>query len=89
VPDVIHPVIVGGEGREIDFEEERGEEIGFAGDQTTDALAEVEGSVEFDWDGFGREGDVSTIDVLEEGELGVARQIGVLTSPSHELEKSG
>ena len=94
VADVVRPVDgnrvlricgIGRNGGKIDFQKECAQEIGFMGDYGTDATAKIECAVHFDWNAFDGEGGIATVDVLEEGELGVGGQIEILAPFGDEL----
>lgn len=90
VTDVVDPVIDGtGTGIhqrwKIDLKKERPQEVGLAGNQTTDATTEIGVAVELNGDGLHREGRIATKYVLEKRHLGVTREIDILTTTGHEL----
>ncbi len=93
VSDVIDPEVCGivrvwlWERREVDFNKETRQEVGFAGNEGTDATAEVGDTVEFNGYGLDCEGCVATIDLLEEGLLGIGCEVGILASSRDQLEK--
>ena len=55
------------------------------GNYGTDAAAKIECAVHFDRNAFDGERGVATVDVLEEGELGIRCQIEVLAPFCDEL----
>ena len=70
---------------EIDLDIQGGQQVRIPGNQGGDTAAKIGVAVEVDRNGFHREGRVTTIDMFEVCELGVARQIGILTPSCHEL----
>lgn len=95
VTDVIDPVVrgafcaSGGNRRQIDLEEELTQELGLAGDQTAQALAELESTVELDGNRFDGKGRVAAIDLPKEGRLRLAGKINILTPARDQLEWCG
>ena len=94
VTDVVCPVdgnrvlrirSIGRNGGEVYFQEDCTKEIGATGNYGTDATAKIECAVHFDWNTFDGERCVATVDVLEEGELGIGGQIEILASFGDEL----
>ena len=79
VADVVHPEVGGvrrvglGKWWQIHFNEQCGEQIGVTRDECSDAAPEIGISIKVNGDRFYRERGVTTIDVFEECELGVAR----------------
>lgn len=88
-PEVLFATRIVRQGREIHLQKERGKEFGLAGDDTTDASAEIGRAVEGNRNGLNREGSVAPVHLLEEGELGVVRQKRVLTAAGHQLKEGG
>ena len=94
MPDAVGPIdryrgAVGGtdigQRGQVHFEEHRTQQLSLAGNDATDALAKIGGAVQLNWNGLYGEGGVTSIHLLEVGELGSAGEIGVLTAAGYEL----
>ena len=94
VPDVVCPVIrdrifrigcVCRDGGQVNFEKNGAQEIGAAGDQRADTATKIERAVHFDRNTFDGKGCIAAVDMLEECELRIGGQVGILATFGHKL----
>lgn len=88
-PQVRWPAVGLRDWREIYLQEELTQELGLAGNQTAQALAELESTVQFNWNGLNRKGRVAPVDLTEECCLRLAGEIHILPAARDELQRCG
>ncbi len=84
-PEVLFALGTGRDRGEIHLQEHGGQKFGLAGDDATDATAKIRRAVEGDRNGLDGEGRIAPVHLFEEGELGIVREEGILTSTGHQL----